>query len=259
VDVVAHVGSTSTGREIARTVAATGAHFIRENGGNDALVIDDDVDADWAAEQAAIGAFTNSSQLCTSVERIYVPQRLADEFVARLVEHAEALNAPGPDAPLSLAPLVDERLREAVHAHVDDAVLRGATVLCGGSVPSAAGSYYPATVLIGCSNEMRVMREETFGPVAPVQVCATFEDALAAASDDHYGLAATVLTRSLDHALTAVDRLDVGTVKVNNVFGGAPGGAAQPRHHSGDGFGYGPALLDEMSHVKVVHLEGVAL
>jgi acyl-CoA reductase-like NAD-dependent aldehyde dehydrogenase len=259
VDVVAHVGSTSTGREIARIVAATGAHFIRENGGNDALVIDDDVDADWAAEQAAIGAFTNSGQLCTSVERIYVPQRLADEFVARLVERAEALNAPGPDAPLSLAPLVDERLREAVHAHVDDAVLRGATVLCGGSIPSAAGSYYPATVLIGCSHEMRVMREETFGPVAPVQVCATFEDALAAASDDRYGLAATVLTRSLDHALTAVDRLDVGTVKVNNVFGGAPGGAAQPRRHSGDGFGYGPALLDEMSHVKVVHLEGVAL
>jgi acyl-CoA reductase-like NAD-dependent aldehyde dehydrogenase len=257
VDVVAHVGSTSTGLEIARIVAATGAHFIRENGGNDALVIDDDVDADWAAEQAAIGAFTNSGQLCTSVERIYVPQRLADEFVARLVERADALNAPAADAPLSLAPLVDERLREAVHAHVDDAVLRGATVLCGGRIPSAAGSYYPATVLIGCSKEMRVMREETFGPLAPVQVCPTFEDALAAASDDHYGLAATVLTRSLEHALTAVDRLDVGTVKVNNVFGGAPGGAAQPRHHSGDGFGYGPALLDEMSHVKVVHLEGV--
>jgi acyl-CoA reductase-like NAD-dependent aldehyde dehydrogenase len=112
-------------------------------------------------------------------------------------------------------------------------------------------------VLIGCSNDMRIMREETFGPVAPVQVCASFEDAVTAASADRYGLACTVLTRSLEHALMAVDRMDVGTVKVNNVFGGAPGGAAQPRHDSGDGFGYGPALLDEMSHVKVVHLEGM--
>lgn len=258
VDVVAHVGSTSTGREIARIVAGTGAHFIRENGGNDALVIDDDVDPYWAAEQAAIGAFTNSGQLCTSVERIYVSERVADAFVAHLVERANALNAPQQDAPLALAPLVDERLREAVHTQVEDALSRGATAVCGGRMPSGAGSYYPATVLVRCSNDMRIMREETFGPVAPVQVCASFEDAVAAASADRYGLACTVLTRSLDHALMAVDRMDVGTVKVNNVFGGAPGGAAQPRHDSGDGFGYGPALLDEMSHVKVVHLEGMA-
>ena len=259
VDVVAHVGSTSTGRAIARIVAGTGAHFIRENGGNDALIVDDGVDPDWAAEQAAIGAFTNSGQLCTSVERIYVPQGIADEFVRRLTERAKALNAPQQNAPFSLAPLVDQRLREQVHAQVEEALQGGATAVCGGEIPTGEGSYYPATVLTGCANDLRIMREETFGPVAPVQVCASFEDALAAASDDAYGLACTVLTRSLEHALLAVDRMDVGTVKVNGVFGGAPGGAAQPRKASGDGFGYGPGLLDEMSHVKVVHLEGGVL
>lgn len=259
VDVVAHVGSTATGREIARLVADTGAHFIRENGGNDALIVDENVDPDWAAEQAATGAFTNSGQLCTSVERIYVTEGVASEFLDRLVERANALNAPGPDAPHSLAPLVDERLREAVHEQVEDALLRGATALTGAEIPSGSGSYYPATVLTGCSNELRIMREETFGPVAPVQVCGTFEDAVAAASEDRYGLACTVLTHSLEHALEAVDRMDVGTVKVNGVFGGAPGGAAQPRHDSGDGFGYGPELLDELSHVKVVHLQAGVL
>ena len=256
VDVVAHVGSTATGREIARIVAENGVHFIRENGGNDALIIDDDVDAEWAAEQAAVGGFTNSGQLCTSVERVYVCERLADAFLSGLVARANALNAPHESAPVSLAPLVDERLREVVHEHVEDALERGARALTGGTIPSGAGTYYPATVLVACTNDMEVMREETFGPVVPVQVCASFEDALGAASADRYGLACTVLTHSLPHALAAVDRMNVGTVKVNGVFGGAPGGSAQPRGFSGDGFGYGPELLDEMSHVKVVHLEG---
>jgi acyl-CoA reductase-like NAD-dependent aldehyde dehydrogenase len=258
VDVVAHVGSTATGREIARIVAATGAHLVRENGGNDALVVDEGVDVAWAAEQASVGAFTNSGQLCTSVERIYVAEDVAAEFVSRLVDRANALNLPHEDAPMALAPLVDERLRESVHAQVEDALRLGATALAGAEMPVGPGSYYPATVLIGCSRDMQVMREETFGPIAPVQVCATFEDALAAASEDRYGLACTILTHSLRHALTAVDRMDVGTVKVNGVFGGAPGGSAQPRNASGDGFGYGPELLDEMSHIKVVHLEGGA-
>src|SRR4051794_28285269 len=101
---------------------------------------------------------------------------------------------------------------------------------------------------------MRIMREETFGPVIPVRVVESFEQALAEACDDEHGLAATVLTRSDAHAQTAWRTLPVGTVKVNAVFGGAPGGAAHPRGASGTGFGYGPELLDEMTVTKVVHL-----
>jgi acyl-CoA reductase-like NAD-dependent aldehyde dehydrogenase len=99
-----------------------------------------------------------------------------------------------------------------------------------------------------------VWREETFGPVAPVHVVDDFESALAAANDGTYGLAATVLTSSMEHAQHAWRALDVATVKINAVFGGAPGGAAQPRNVSGQGFGYGPELLDEFTQVKVVHL-----
>nr|WP_033438101.1 aldehyde dehydrogenase family protein [Saccharothrix sp. NRRL B-16314] len=247
VDVVAHVGGTTTGRSIAAACAATGAKALLENGGNDPLLVDADVDPVWAAGQAALGAFTNAGQLCTSVERIFVHRAVSGEFLAALCEEARRWNA-------DPQPLVDVRLREHVHAHVAEAVADGAVPLVGGGLPERDGAYYPATVLDRCTPDMRVMREETFGPVAPVRVVASFEEGLAEACVDEHGLAATVLTASMAHAQQAWRALPVGTVKVNAVFGGAPGGAAQPRRKSGTGFGYGPELLDEMTAVKVVHL-----
>ncbi|WP_022882866.1 aldehyde dehydrogenase family protein [Gryllotalpicola ginsengisoli] len=249
VDVVAHVGSSASGHAIARLAAQHGAHVVRENGGNDPLIVDAGVDPKWAAQQAALGAFANTGQICTSVERIYVHREVANAFLAHLVAEASDLTgSPG------FGPLVDERMRAHVHAHVTDAVAHGATLLVGGEPDPAPGSRYPATVLTDCTPAMAVMREETFGPVAPVQVADDFEAALEAACDDRYGLAATVLTPSIAHAQQAIARLKVGTVKVNEVFGGAPGGSAQPRGESGSGFGYGPELLDEFSLAKVVHL-----
>jgi acyl-CoA reductase-like NAD-dependent aldehyde dehydrogenase len=102
--------------------------------------------------------------------------------------------------------------------------------------------------------QMLVFREETFGPVAPVRVTPDFDTALREAADDRYGLAATVLTPDMGHAQEAWRALPVGTVKINDVFGGAPGGASQPRRASGNGFGFGPELLDEMTQMKVVHI-----
>lgn len=250
IDIVAHVGSSATGEAIARLVAGTKTHVIRENGGNDALIVDSDVDPLWAAEQAATGAYANSGQICTSVERIYVHRSIAEAFTTALVRKAIELNASG-----ALAPLVDDELRDAVNRQVESAVADGAVARAGGAIPGGQGAYYPATVLTGCTSGMQVMREETFGPIAPIQVAADFADALRLACSDRYGLAASVLTGSLEHALLAAERLPVGTVKVNGVFGGAPGGSAQPRGDSGVGFGYGPGLLDEMSTTKVVHIE----
>lgn len=248
VDVIAHVGSSLTGARIARAAALTGAHVIRENGGNDPLLVDDGVDPVWAAEQAAIGAFANSGQICTSVERIYVHRAVAEAFCEALADEARNRNVGG------LAPLVDRRLRDSVHAHVAEALSLGAVAAEGGAVPEGPGAHYPATVLLDCADHMAVMQEETFGPVAPVQVVDSFDDGLKLAAAGRYGLAATVLTADMEHAHRAAAVLQVGTVKVNAVFGGAPGGSAQPRRASGDGFGYGPELLDEFSTVKVVHL-----
>ena len=255
-DAVAHVGSTAAGRAIAAQCARTGAKAILENGGSDALVIDVDVDPTWAAAQAALGAFANSGQICTAVERIYVPESLADGFVSALVDVARALRpGPGTDPETELGPLVDRRHRDQVHAQVAEAVGSGARAAYGGEIPDGPGSFYPPTVLTGCTDDMTVVREETFGPVAPVLTVGSFDEGLTRAARSRYGLAATVLTRSMAHAQRAWRELPVGTVKINNVFGGAPGGAAHPRGASGQGFGYGPELLDELTCTKVVHLE----
>ncbi|SDM29251.1 aldehyde dehydrogenase family protein [Allokutzneria albata] len=244
-DVIAHVGSTATGHAIAEVAARTGAKTLLENGGNDPLLIDSDVDPEWAAEQAALGAFANCGQICTSVERIYVHQDIARPFITALTRFAVDAKLP---------PLVDRRHRDHVHGHVMEALARGAERIVGGEIPSGGGAHYPATVLTGCEPGMAVLAEETFGPVAPVRVVPDFEQGLAEAASGPYGLAATVLTNSLEHAQRAWRELPVGTVKVNAVFGGAPGGAAQPRGASGTGYGYGPELLDEMTTTKVLHM-----
>lgn len=256
VNVVAHVGSTMTGRSIAIACARTGAKALLENGGSDPLIVDDGVDPSWAADQVAAGAFSNAGQLCTAVERVYVHRAVAEQFTEALVGRATGLRVgPGADPKTQMGPLVDTQHRDHVHSQVTRAVEAGARLLCGGTVPPGPGAYYPPTVLADCFDDMSVVREETFGPVAPIVTVDSFDDALDCATRSRYGLAATVLTGSMSHAQQAWRDLEAGTVKVNAVFGGAPGGAAHPRRDSGEGFGYGPELLDEMTITKVVHIE----
>ncbi|MFC3739202.1 aldehyde dehydrogenase family protein [Paractinoplanes deccanensis] len=248
VDVVAQVGSTATGRSIAAACARTGAKALLENGGKDPVVVDAGVDPAWAAQQVALGAFVNSGQICVAVERVYVHREVAPAFLDCLVTEADAWAS-------QIGPMVDRRMRDAVDEQVQQAVKDGARALRGGAVPAGPGAYYPPTVLADCTDDMAVMREETFGPVAPVMVVDSFEEGLRRAADSPYGLAATVLTPSMSHAQRAWRTLPAGTVKINAVFGGAPGGAAHPRRGSGQGFGYGPELLDEMTATKAVHIE----
>ena len=158
------------------------------------------------------------------------------------------------DPETDMGPLIDDDQRMWVHRHVQDAVHDGAELLAGGELSDGAGFFYAPTVIAGASVDAPVLREETFGPVAAVRTVASFDAGLAEAAASEFGLAATVLTPSQANAQRAWRELPVGTVKVNAVFGGAPGGAAGPRRHSGMGFGYGPELLDEMTHTKVVHI-----
>lgn len=255
VDLVIHVGSLATGQEIAAVCGRTGAKAVLELGGKDPLVVDAGVDPAWAAAQAAAGAFANAGQICTSVERIYVHAEVADAFVEALAGQAAALRVgPGLDPATTMGPLVDHRQREIVHRQVSQALAAGAVARAGATLPTGPGAFYPPTVLTGCTDDMAVMRDETFGPVAAVRVVSSYAEAMAAANRSAYGLAATVLTADMRHAQQAWRELRAGTVKVNAVWGGAPGGAAEPHGGSGRGFGYGPELLDEVTTTKVVHL-----
>ncbi|WP_193311325.1 aldehyde dehydrogenase family protein [Georgenia satyanarayanai] len=256
VALVAHVGSTAAGRRIAAVAGARGAKVLLENGGADAIVVDSGVDPRWAAEQIATGAFTNTGQICTSVERVYVHDDVADAVVAALVEVADGLVVGDPAEPATtLGPLVDADQLAVVDAHVRAAVNAGARAVTGGAPLDRPGSFYPPTVLDGCPPGADAVTEETFGPVAAIVRVPDFDTALSLAGQSRYGLAATVLTPDLGRALRAAEELEVGTVKVNGVFGGAPGGSADPRRDSGTGAGYGPDLLTEMTVLKTVHLE----
>ena len=254
VDLVLFTGSVKTGREILEVAGRQLKKAVVELGGKDPMIVDAGVDPAWAAGEATTGSFANAGQICTSVERIYVHESVADEFLQELVVRAEALRVgDGIQPGIQMGPLIDEGQREIVHRHVTQAVEAGAELLCGGEVPEGPGFFYPPTVLSGVRSGMAVVEEETFGPVAAVEVVASFEEALKKANDTLYGLAAVVLTPEPEHAQKAWRELSVGTVKINAVFGGAPGGAAEPRKASGLGFGYGPELLDEVTATKVVH------
>ncbi|MET0694170.1 MAG: aldehyde dehydrogenase family protein [Propionibacteriaceae bacterium] len=249
IDVVAHVGSAANGRRVSAAAARTGAHVIRLNGGNDALLIDADVDPEWAAELAARGAFAHGGQTADSVERILVHADIAEPFLAALVELARNHNDDDP-----VAPLISQSARQLVHRQVITSLRAGAVVLEGGCLPHGPGSHYPATVVTGCPVDSPLMTEETYGPVAAVHVVDDFETGLVLAAIDGYGKSATVLTGSLAHINDAVATLPVGTVKINDVTASLPGMAAQPRGSSGTGFGHGPELLDELTTRKVVHV-----
>ncbi|MFC5380862.1 aldehyde dehydrogenase family protein [Aquipuribacter nitratireducens] len=251
VDVVAHVGSTAAGRAIAAAAARTGAHTLLENGGKDPLVVDRGLDPQWVAQQIALGGLINSGQLCTAVERVYVHTDAYDAVREALLTEVERW-APGGEQ--AIGPLVDTAHRDAVHAHVSAARDAGARVLRGGEVADGPGAFYPPTVLEDVPADAAVLTEETFGPVLPLVRVEDVDEGLRLAGAGRYGLAATVLTADLVVARRACTALDVGTVKVNDVFGGAPGGAATPRRGSGTGLGYGPELLDEMTAVTVCHL-----
>lgn len=255
VDLVLHTGSVATGRRIGEASARLGRRAILELGGNDPLIVDAGVDPAWAASQAASGAFTNTGQICTGVERIYVDRRLAEPFTRELVRIAGGmLLGDGLDPETELGPLVDRRMLETVHAQVTEAVELGSRIETGGN-PNGNGCFYPPTVLTAVPRSARVLTEETFGPVAPVVPVDSFEEAIDLANECSYGLAANVLTPDQARAQLAWRELEAGTVKINDVWGGAPGGSAQPRGSSGTGYGYGPELMDELTRYKAVHLE----
>ena len=254
VDLVLFTGSVETGREILEAAGRQLKKAVVELGGKDPMIVDAGVDPTWAAGEAATGSFANTGQICTSIERIYVHESVAEEFLRDLTARAKNLRVgDGVDPETEMGPLIDEGQRELVHRHVTQAVGAGAELLCGGVVPEGPGFFYPPTVLKGVSSGMALVDEETFGPVAAVEVVSSFDEALKKANDTTYGLAAAVLTPDPEHAQRAWRELSVGTVKINAVFGGAPGGAAEPRKASGLGFGYGPELLDEITTTKVVH------
>lgn len=217
---IAFTGETKTGRWIMEQAAKNIKRISLELGGQSPFIVCEDADLDKAAASCAQRAFSNMGQICVSVNRVYVAEKITEEFTSKLVERTMKLKiGNGLNPGIDLGPMASEAQRQKTKDHINDAISKGAKLLCGGHEPEGEeyenGFFFLPTVLEGVNHGMRVMREETFGPVAPLMRFETLDEAIRLANDTEYGLAAYIFTSSLNNAIYAAERLESGGVGVN--------------------------------------------
>lgn len=220
VDKIMFTGSVATGRRVAEAAARRLTPVVLELGGKDPMIVLEDADVQVAASAAVWGAFCNSGQACASVERCYVQERIAPAFIAEVVKQTRALKqAAGTESDTDIGSMASERQLAIVAEHVEEALAGGARALTGGRrAPQLKGPFYEPTVLADVTQEMTVMREETFGPVLPVMTFRTEEEAIRLANDSRFGLTASVWTKNVARGRRIASRIEAGTVMVNEVL-----------------------------------------
>src|ERR1700678_3626574 len=254
IDKLVFTGSVATGKRIAVSAAERLLPVVLELGGKDPMLVLDDADVDVASSAAVWGAFLNAGQTCLSVERCYVHRGLYESFQQACAEKTKKLRVGHGFSPeTDVGPLIHERQVRSVEAQVEDGVARGARLLVGGSrLPELGTNFYKPTVLADVTHEMRIMREETFGPVLPVAAFDDDDEAVKLANDSEFGLAASVWTRDRARGERLARRIQAGTVMVNDVV--SCFGISEAPHSgmksSGIGRTHGRFGLEEMVRLK---------
>jgi len=247
IDKIAFTGSAATGRRVMMAAAERLTPVLLELGGKDPMIVADDADVDKAAEACVYGALTNAGQACISVERVYVADAIHDRFVDEVVKHVRELKIGGDDG--HLGAMTSAAQVAIVKDHLDDAIAKGAVVRTGG--PGAiSGNYIQPTVLTGVDHHMKVMRDETFGPVIPIRRVASIDEAVKLANDSSYGLGSSVFAGKSARTIAAL--LRAGMTSINSVMGFA-GIPSLPFGGIGDsGFGriHGDEGIREFTRIK---------
>ncbi|TWH16957.1 succinate-semialdehyde dehydrogenase/glutarate-semialdehyde dehydrogenase [Rhodococcus rhodochrous J45] len=213
---ITFTGSTGVGKHLVRQSADRLLRTSMELGGNAPFLVFDGADIDAAVDGAMAAKMRNGGEACTAANRFHVARSVAEEFTDKLTARIAALQTGhGLDEGTDLGPLITDRQRATVDELVRDAVERGARVRTGGQIPDGTGSFYPPTVLDRVPADARLLKEEIFGPVAAVTIFDTEDEAIAAANDTEYGLAAYFYTRDLDRAMRVASALKTGMVGVN--------------------------------------------
>ena len=248
-------GSTGVGKALLKQSADALLRTSMELGGNAPFVVFDDADVDAAVEGAMLAKMRNGGEACTAANRLYVASDLLDDFTDKFIKKmGEMTLGDGLDPSTKLGPLVNPKQVASVQELVNDAVEKGAKVAVGGQAPGGPGNFYPATVLTDVPPNARILKEEVFGPVAPIVGFDTEEQGVAAANDTEYGLAAYIYTESLDRALRVAESIQAGMVGVNRGVISDPAAPFGGVKESGFGREGGFEGIEEYLDVKYIAL-----
>ncbi len=246
-------GSTEVGRKLIEQSAENVLKVSMELGGNAPFLVFGDADLDSAVEGAMIAKMRNVGEACTSANRFHVHESVAEEFAEKLAARMGALKVGrGTEEGTEVGPLIDDDQRDKVAELVDDAVGKGAKTLCGGKAVDGDGSFYEPTVLTDIPDDARLLKEEIFGPVAPIATFSTDEEAVAAANDTEYGLVSYVFTNDVKRAFRVCEALETGMIGLNQGLvsnAGAPFGGVKA---SGNGREGGTEGLLEYLETKYI-------
>jgi len=218
VDMVCFTGSVPTGRAVAEQAAARFIPAALELGGKDPAVVLASADLAHVAPAVVWGSVVNAGQSCLSIERVYVQRSRYDELVSRVTAIAQQVGLSWPDESAGpIGPLIAERQASVIDAQLADARARGAVVHCGGTIERHGGGYWiRPTVVTNVDHRMRLMTEETFGPIIPIMPFDSVDEAVQLANDSVYGLSAAVFARTNDEAIAVAERIDAGAISIND-------------------------------------------
>ena len=251
-------GSTAVGKKLIAQCADTVKKVSMELGGNAPFIVFDDADLDAAVQGAMASKYRNTGQTCVCANRLYVQSGVYEAFAAKLAEAVSALRVgDGLQGPTDQGPLIDQRAVAKVQAHIADALEHGARIACGGKPHALGGTFFEPTILLDVTPQMRVAREETFGPVAPLFRFETEADAIRMANDTEFGLAAYFYTRDLARSWRVQEALEYGLVGVNTGLMStevAPFGGMKESGLGREGSRYG---IDEYTEMKYVCVGGL--
>ena len=256
VAMVSMTGSVAAGEKIMATAAKNITKVCLELGGKAPAIVMDDADLDLAVKAIVDSRVINTGQVCNCAERVYVQKGIYDQFVNRLGEALKAVQFgnPGERNDIAMGPLINAAALQRVEQKVARAI-QGARVALGGKAVEGKGYYYPPTLLLDVRQEMAIMHEETFGPVLPVVVFNTLEEAIAMANDSDYGLTSSIYTQNLNVAMRAIKGLKFGETYINRENFEAMQGFHAGWRKSGIGGADGKHGLNEYLQTQMVYLQ----
>jgi succinate-semialdehyde dehydrogenase/glutarate-semialdehyde dehydrogenase len=255
---VTFTGSTEIGKLLMAQCAATVKKTSMELGGNAPFIVFDDADLDAAAEGAIVSKYRNTGQTCVCANRLFVHDKVYDAFAAKLSERVRALKVgAGTEPGVTQGPLINRDALDKVEEHVADATSRGAKIATGGKRHALGGTFYEPTVLTGVTADMKIFREETFGPVAPLIRFKSDEEVVELANRTEFGLASYFYSRDIGRIWRVAEALEYGMVGVNTgliTTEVAPFGGVKQSGLGREGSKYG---IDEYVEIKYVCMGGI--